>query len=73
MYDEQHIFIIIWLTSVFKHYDLFRILIKKDPRFMRREEEFKEDSIINEFINDPANYYLVLDKCLQNKFENLAQ
>ena len=73
MYEEQHIFIIIWLTSVFKHYDLFRILIKKDPRFMRREEEFKEDSIIYEFINDPANYYSVLDKCLQNKFENLAQ
>ena len=73
LYNEDHIEIIIWLTAVFKFYDLFRFLATKIPSLSEQIEEFNQDIVIDSYGDDAKNYYSNINQCLRLKFEHISK
>ncbi len=73
MYNEEHIDLILWYIALFRLYDLFRLLIERSNSSTLNLDDFQSDSLIDNYAEDAKNYYEALNKCLENKLEELAK
>ncbi len=73
MYNNEDIDLILWYIALFRLYDLFRTLIDKSDSSSLKLDDFQSDNLIDNFAEDAKNYYETLNKCLENRLEELAK